>query len=490
MSKNVSTIESLQPKKVFEYFAKISDIPRGSFDEQRISDYLVEFAKKHNLEYRQDELLNVIIKKKATKGYEELPAVILQGHMDMVCEKNSGCKHDFEKDPIELIVEGEYIKANGTTLGADNGIAVAYILAILSDTELEHPAIEAIITTQEEVGLKGAAYLEANDITGKYMINLDAEEEGIFYASCAGGARSNITIDIHKEMATGELAGYELAITGLKGGHSGSDIDKNRGNANKILGRVLYLLSKEIRIHLSTVTGGLKENAIPRESFAKLLVNSSDEELFVENVNKIKVMIRNEFAITDSNLNIEVKKSTIDSNEVFAQDTLESLVNILMCMPNGVNTMSSDIEGLVESSTNLGVVTIEEEKIVLKSNTRSSVGSLKEYILYQLEIVARTNNANFEVVTSYPEWKYNRNSKLRELFIDVYKEYSSQEPEIAAIHAGLECGLLSEKLDGVDIIALGPNMQDVHTPDEKLDIESTKRTWEFLIKTLSSMKNI
>ncbi|WP_066506837.1 aminoacyl-histidine dipeptidase [Abyssisolibacter fermentans] len=487
---NKEALKALEPKEVFNYFYEISNIPRGSGNEKQISDYLMKFAEKHNLEARQDKALNVVIKKDGTKGYKHLPAVILQGHMDMVCEKNESYIHDFLRDPIKLKLEGEYLTAEGTTLGADNGIAVAYCLAILAAKDIPHPPLEVIITSEEEIGLKGAAKLKTFDIEGKYLINIDAEDEGVFFSSCAGGARTIIDLPIHWEIEPEEYDKYSLMITGLKGGHSGGEINKNRGNSNKLIGRILNQLKKTCDIKLAYISGGLKENAIPREAKAKLLVNKKNNILFKKQIDQISTAIKNELALSDPNFNIDVEISNDSEKRMFSDETTDNVISILMNIPYGVQTMSMDIEGLVESSTNIGVVQVDKDSIKFKSATRSSVGSLKQYILEQIETLAKSNNAKFELVSSYPEWKYNRHSKLRELFIKVYKEEYNKKPEIAAIHAGLECGLLSEKLENVDMIAIGPNMHDVHTPDERLNIKSTKRTWEFILQILKEIKQI
>ncbi|GKX30007.1 aminoacyl-histidine dipeptidase [Vallitalea longa] len=478
-------IEGLEPKSVFEFFENISDIPRGSGNEKGISDYLVSFAKERNLEVIQDEELNVIIKKPATKGYEDCPTVILQGHMDMVCEKNFDVEHDFLKDPIELVVEGDFISANGTTLGADNGMAVAYCLAILDSNKIEHPALEIFITTNEEAGMNGALALDPANLSGKYLVNLDSEEEGEFLVSCAGGLKTYIDIPIKKESATGKIV--KIMVKGLKGGHSGSDIDKNRANSNQLMGRILYALNTKTSIQLIDICGGSKDNAIPREAIANIVINDDDNK-FDNIVDEIVNEIKHEYKTSDSGLTVVVTKGNEDSYKVVSRETLDKLIFLLTCLPNGIQTMSSDIEGLVESSLNLGVVTTNDDIIKLTSAVRSSVGSLKELMKYQLGLFAKYTNSEFHVRSEYPEWEYRKESQLRDIFAKTYEDMYGEKPLIKAIHAGLECGVFDAKIEGIDMISLGPNMYDVHTPDEKLSISSTRRTWEFLIETLKNIK--
>jgi dipeptidase D len=480
-------LKELEPCKVFEYFEAISNIPRGSGNEKEISDYLVSFAKERNLEVIQDKELNVIIKKNATKGYENSPAVILQGHMDMVCEKNLDKEHDFLKDPISLIVDGDFISADGTTLGGDNGIAVAYMLAILDSNIIEHPPLEVFITTNEEVGMDGAIGVDASNFNGKYFINLDSEEEGEFLVSCAGGLKTYIELPIKWEQKDG--IPIKIMVKGLKGGHSGSEIHQNRGNSNKILGRLLFELSKQVDIHVVEIFGGSKDNAIPREAYANLIVAENDINKLEEIIEDTSKIIKNEYKTSDHNLTIVVDKQTESTKDrVISKDTLDNLLFLLLNVPSGVQTMSFDIEDLVESSLNLGVVATKEETIKFTISVRSSVGSLKELIQQQLELFAKKTNSNFVVTGQYPEWEYRSESKLREIFIKTYEDMYGKKPLIKAIHAGLECGVLDKKIEGLDMISLGPNMYDVHTPDERLSISSTKRTWEFVLNVLKNIR--
>ncbi|OQY09640.1 MAG: aminoacyl-histidine dipeptidase [Marinitoga sp. 4572_148] len=463
----------------------MSKIPRCSGNEKAISDYLVNFAKERNLEYIQDKALNVIIKKPATKGYENVPCVIIQGHIDMVCEKTSDSDHDFSKEPIKLRVEGDYIKATNTTLGADNGIAVAYALALLDSDDIEHPAIEALFTTEEETGMTGANELDPKLLKGKVLLNIDSEEEGIFYVSCAGGLRDIITLPIEFENVDDNYTALRIKIFGLLGGHSGMEIIKQRGNANKLLGRVLYdLLKYDIRG--IAINGGDKSNAIPREAYADILVN--DVEKIKDRVKYWEEVFKNEYNITDSDVKVSVEMME-NPGKAMKKEAFERAVNILMLVHDGVQTMSKAIEGLVESSSNLGVVKTYENRIEFTSATRSSVETLRDYIHNKSEIIAKLNGATITTNAPYPAWEYKPDSKIRELMKKVYKNMYGKEPEIAAIHAGLECGILSGKMKDVDMISFGPNLYDVHTPQEKMEISSVKRVWEFLLEVLKEMKN-
>ena len=481
-------MKELEPKSVFKYFGEISEIPRCSNKEKEISDYLVSFAKENGLEVFQDEILNVIIKKKGTLGYENAPTVILQGHMDMVCEKNEDVEHDFEKDPLNIKIEGDMITADGTTLGADNGIAVAFCLALLSSDDIPHPPLEVLITTQEETGLRGAAKVDPSKLEGKILINIDAEEEGVLFTSCAGGIRSVIELPIIWEDIREGYVPYNVSIKGLKGGHSGMDIDKKRGNANKLMGRVLRDLVSENNIYINSVNGGMKINAIPREANAKISIKFEDIRKIENQINKWDKIFKNEFKSSDIGITVNIKPIDDTFDKVLSKETVNKLISLYTLIPYGVQTMSGDIEGLVESSTNLGIVTTDEEKISFGNSNRSSVRSLKDNIVEQMKNIAEILELEMTTEASYPEWEYKKDSYIRDLFVKVHEDLYGKSPVIAAIHAGLECGLFSEILGDVDMIALGPNMHDVHTPDERLSISSTKNTWEYLCAVLKKIK--
>ena len=482
-------LENLQPELVFKYFAEISRIPRGSGNEKGISDYLASEGKRLGLEVVQDENLNVLIKKPATKSYENAPTVIIQGHMDMVCEKNKGKEHDFTKDPIELRVEGDYLYATDTTLGADNGIAVAMGLALLASDDLEHPALEVIFTADEEETMNGAMNLNGELFKGEYIINLDSEEEGTITVSCAGGVTAVVTIDKEYIMVEDKSA-YKIDVKGLLGGHSGMEIDKQRANSNVIMGRLLNHLANtsNIDFDLVSIEGGLKNNAIPREAECVILVDKNDESNLQKEIENILKVFKNEYKTSDPDLNIVVEKVEEEYNKVLNKKCKENIIALINLMPRGIQTMSMDIKGLVESSTNLGVISNKEESIVFEFATRSSVKSLKDDINNRMTLLCSTLGVKLDLIDDYPEWEYAKDSKLEEICVDTYEELTGKKPEIVAIHAGLECGLLLDAIKGAQAISIGPNLFDVHTPNEHLDILSTERTWKYLVAILKNIK--
>ena len=481
--KNV--LAGLQPQLVFKYFEEISQIPRGSGNEKEISDYLRKFGEDLGLETIQDEALNIIIRKPATKGYENAPGVVLQGHMDMVCEKNKGTNHDFTKDPLQLRIDGDYIYATDTTLGADNGIAVAMGLAVLASNDIEHPALEVLVTVDEEAGMSGAMALDGNLVKGKYILNLDSEEEGHLLVSCAGGVTALSTIPVEFKDADSSKVAYSLEIKGLLGGHSGMDIIKQRANSNKLLGRLLNLIS--IDFDLAKVEGGSKNNAIPRESDCVLMINPSDKETFVSDVERITATFKHEFSTSDPGLEVICKETTAPA-KVLNCDSKSRVISMLNIIPNGIQTMSMDIENLVESSTNIGVLRTTDYAVTFECAVRSSVGSLKTDITNRMELLTKQLNGTLQLISDYPAWEYAKNSQLEKMCIDAYKNLTGNEPIIMALHAGLECGLLLEKMPHAEAISFGPNMYDVHTPNEHLSISSTENTWKFLLAVLKSMK--
>ena len=483
----MKVLENLQPAKVFKYFEEMSMIPRGSGNEKGISDYLVNFAKERNLEVIQDEALNVIIKKKASKGYENAPGVIIQGHMDMVCEKTKESTHDFMKDPLQLRVEGDNVYATNTTLGADNGIAVAYALAILDDDSISHPALEVLVTTDEETGMGGAMALDGSLINGKYLLNIDSEEEGKLLVSCAGGLRTKVVLDTEFENNT-EKELLKIEVKGLKGGHSGMEILKQRGNSNKLMGRVLAKISESVTFNIVEINGGSKNNAIPREAECIIAVESDNIKEVTEIVTKMGDNFKNELLSVDENVKVVCEHLNNRSERIMSEDTTKKIIALLNLIPSGVDTMSMDIEDLVQSSTNLGVVKTNKNNVEFDSATRSSVGTLKEDLVSRIKIAAQLTGATVETSGEYPEWQYEKNSKLRELCKEVYKRLSGQDAEIIALHAGLECGLFKEKLHDVDMISFGPNLYDVHTPNEHMSIKSVQNVWKFLLEILKEIK--
>lgn len=481
-------LKELEPKAVFGYFEEITKIPRGSGNERGISDYLVAFAKEYNLEVIQDKALNIIIKKPGTLGYENVPPVIIQGHLDMVNEKNKDTQHDFDKDPLKLKIVDDFIYADGTTLGADNGIAIAYGMALLTSKDIPHPPLEVLMTVEEETGMGGAMALNPADIKGRLLINIDSEEEGKLLVSCSGGVRVIQTLPIQWEAKEAGKTAFMISIRGLKGGHSGMEIDKGRGNSNVILGRILSDLSTNVDFSMSEISGGSKMNAIPREADAKILVGENQIASLENKIMEWNKILKNELMTSDPDIVVLLEKVENNIEKVFSKETKEKVIASLVLIPNGVQSMSMDIKDLVESSTNLGVVITKAASIEFQSAIRSSVKSLKYAILNKAKVVAALVGAELKADSDYPEWQYNPSSKLRSLFERVYSEKYGKMPEITAIHAGVECGLFGEKLEGLDMISIGPNLYDVHTPEEHLSISSTKRTWEFLQEVLKSIK--
>lgn len=483
----MKVLQNLEPKAVFEYFEEISNIPRGSGNEKEISDYLLNFGKSLGLESIQDKALNVIIKKPGTKGYENAPTVIIQGHMDMVCEKNNSVEHDFEKDPLKLRIVDDYIYATDTTLGADNGIAVAYAMAILASNDIPHPPIEVLITTDEETGMSGAMAIDKENIDGKILINLDNEEEGYLLISCAGGVRSTGTINIEKQDIK-DKALIKINISGLKGGHSGMDIIKERGNSNKILGRVLKGLSREVKFNIISLNGGSKNNAIPREAEAIISTSINDEETVMNVIKNWNDIIASELRAQDPGVKIEGSIASENLEKEFTDESTSKVLDLLYLYPNGINSKSVDIDGLVESSTNLGVLTTNDTTVEFDSAIRSSVPSLKEEIVLRSKTIVELLGGEFTTTSDYPAWQYNPDSQIREICQRVHKELYGKEAEIVAIHAGVECGLFNEKLGNLDMISFGPNLYDVHTPDEHMSISSVKNCYEYLKAILKEIK--
>ena len=482
------TLKNLQPVEVFKYFEILSQIPRGSGNEKEVSDYLVSFAKEHQLEYVQDSALNVVIRKQATSGFENSPAIVLQGHMDMVCEKNKDIEHDFTKDPLKLRIIDDMIYATDTTLGADNGIAVAMGLAILASNEYQHPAIELLVTTSEETGMDGAMALNPKNIKGRILINIDSEEEGTLLVSCAGGLTAKTTIPTVWEAIDTNLIPYIVKIRGLKGGHSGMEIDKERGNSNKLMGRILMSILSEIDFRLCSLNGGSKHNAIPRETDAVILVKADDKTLVEKKITECEKMFTTELRTSDPDIRVEFEVLPTKPKEMLSKESTNNVVNYLYLVINGVTSMSMNIKGLVESSLNLGVISTYKDSIEFISSIRSSVRSLKDDLTNRLTLTAKLCGGSVSRESDYPEWAYNPDSKIRKIFEAIYEKMYGQKPHITAIHAGLECGLFAEKFGKVDQISFGPNLYDVHTPNEHMSISSVQRMWEYLLEVLKNIR--
>lgn len=482
----MAVLENCEPKRVFHYFEEICGIPHGSGNTKQISDYLVTFAKEHGLEYVQDEMNNVVICKNGTPGYENAPTVILQGHMDMVCEKRPDVEHDFTKDGLKLSVSDGYISANGTTLGGDDGIAVAYGLALLESDTIVHPPLEVLITVDEEIGLLGAERFDCSVLKGRRLINLDSEAEGSLWISCAGGLTGTSTFPVTRVEAQGEQA--VVKISGLMGGHSGAEIDKKRANANVLLGRFLYELKAQTDFGLAGIQGGQKDNAITREAAA---------EMVVENIDALKGFaagfqnaLRNEYTGSDEGITVTVTaKGYTDSIEVLHPTCSEKIIFYLMNIPFGVAKMSGTIEGLVETSSNIGILNTTGDKITASSSVRSSVESARDALSEKIRYLTEFLGGEYEVQGAYPAWEYRKDSPLRDKMVEVYEEVYGEKPNVVAIHAGLECGLFYKKMEGLDCVSLGPDMKDIHTSEEVLDIASTERVWKYLLKVLEALKD-
>ena len=481
----MSVLSNLEPKNVFSFFEKICSIPHGSGNIEQISNYLVEFAKERNLTVIQDEIKNVIIIKEATPGYENEPAVILQGHMDMVAVKKPGYDIDMKTEGLRVAVDGDNIYAEGTSLGGDDGIAVAYALALLDSDTIKHPRLEVVITVDEEVGMDGAFAIDLSMLKGNRLLNLDSEDEGIFLTSCAGGARAWVKLPVELSDAEGTLV--TLTIDGLLGGHSGAEIHHERGNSNCLMGRVLWNLQQKAPIQLVSLNGGLADNAIPRKTDAEILIPADSLNVLDEVLEDLSKNIAQELATKDPEFVLEWQKGSekVSRKAVSVKDTAQ-VAGLLIGMPNGVQNMSADVKGLVETSLNMGMLNLKAEEAVVEAvfAVRSSVESAKEALLQKLEALAVMAGGSCLVTGSYPGWVYRVDSPLRDKMIAVYKEMYGVEPKVEAIHAGLECGILGSKITDLDCVSIGPDMKDIHTTEERLSIASTKRVWEYLVKLL------
>ncbi len=472
-------LSGLRPNKVWKFFEEICGIPHGSYHEKALSDYCVAFAKERGLLVWQDAAFNVVIVKEASAGYETKEPLILQGHLDMVCEKMPDCTIDFEKDGLSLKVDGDFVRAEGTTLGGDDGIAIAYALAILDDDKLMHPRLEVIFTTCEEVGMDGATALDVSMLQGHTMLNLDSEEEGIFLVGCAGGCTADITLPVIREKREGLLA--RVTVDGLKGGHSGAEIDKGRANANRVLAKVLVNLAKEIEYSLVSIDGGLKDNAIPRECHATVLLSEKADAGILR---KATLGVTDEYEETDPDLRVKLEFDKEQEAEVFSKETKEHALTLLTALPNGIICMSEDIEGLVQTSLNLGVVKTQEDVLTLRYSMRSSVSEEKKTLVSQITQAVQQEGAKMAVSGEYPAWEYRKDSPFREDCIRIYREMFGKEPKVQAIHAGLECGLFAEKIPNLDCVSIGPDILNIHTTEEHMSIASVQRMWEFILKVV------
>lgn len=479
-------ITGYKPEKLFHFFEEISAVPRGSANEKGISDYLVKFAEERGLWHYRDDMYNVIIKKAGSKGAEDKPAVMLQGHTDMVCEKRAGVEHDFEKDGLDLVVKDGNLTANGTTLGADNGIAVALMLTVLDDDTLAHPPVECVFTTQEEIGLNGAAALDKSQISARIMVNMDSETEGVATVSCAGGMHVELTKKVQRETVSGTM--LQITVEGLQGGHSGTDISKERQNGNILMARMLNRLLTETDGRLVTFAGGNKDNAIPRECETSLIYTDAEEAKKAEALAcSLAETFADEITPYEPDFSCEIAVEENREAAALSEEDARNLVTAVYLAPNGVQRRNMKMEGFVVTSSNLGIVKAEEDRLLIVFSPRSSVASLQEEMRTRLRTLADTFGFAMECSGEYPGWSYKEESRIREICQESYRELFGEELKIEAIHAGLECGLFSDAIPGLDAIAVGPTILECHTPDEYLPLDSSERFYEFLKDILARL---
>lgn len=480
----MAVLEQLEPQRVFRFFEEICQIPHGSGDTKRISDYLMKFAEERGLKAVQDEVNNVIIWKPGTAGYETKEPVILQGHMDMVCEKTLDSDHDFEKDPLDLYIEDGFVRARGTTLGGDDGIALAFAMAVLDSNDMEHPPIEALFTVDEETSMIGAEHLDMSLLKGKRLINIDSEEEGVLTVGCAGGFRQHVEIPAARSAVTG--TDLMIQIKGLKGGHSGSEIDRQRGNANKLMARLLNRVRKQYAFDLVSIDGGFKENVITYSCIAHIVAAPERIEDITGEIKKLEDIWKEEFGKDEPDLTVELtRKDGVSVNAIEASDA-DKVISFLLCAPQGVQCFNRELAGQVETSLNLGVLETTDTAVRMQFLVRSSMETKKEALAEELAVLAELAGGEHRIDSAYPAWGYNPDSRLRPLMFATYKEVFGEEPKVETIHAGLECGLFAGKRPEMDSVSFGPDIFDVHSVNERLDIASTGRMWEYLKKVLKN----
>lgn len=479
MQEKSQTLQNIKPENVFRFFREICAIPHGSGNTKKISDYCAANAARLGLWFCQDEFKNVIIKKPASVGYEKHAPVILQGHLDMVCEKEADCAIDFENEGIRLLTDGDYIFADGTTLGGDDGIAVAMIMALLEDSTAVHPTVYAIFTSDEETGMTGAANIDLSDIQADILINIDSEEEGVLTVSCAGGAKCHLTIPFESELCHGNV--FEIKVHGLSGGHSGVEIDKGIPNADIVAAGLLKALKQHCDFKLCNISGGLKDNAIPRECTVTVVTDMNHEEVISVCADYIS-----ELSLSLKQLPlISVSKCIYESS--FNSESTNRIIEFLSDLPNGIIKMSDSIPGLVQTSLNLGILYCKSNLLYCTISVRSSDNNEKEALINNLKDIAHNYGGEMSVDGQYPAWEYRENSRLRECMVSVFERMFMEKPIIGAIHAGLECGLLSGKIKNLDAVSFGPDILDIHTPNERLDIKSTERMYNYLTEVLKEL---
>lgn len=497
-------INELSPSEVFSYFQEICAIPHGSGNTGMIADYCLEFAKAHGLKARKDTSDNVVIFKAGSSGYEDCEPVILQGHLDMVCEKEPDCDIDMSVQSIKACTDGKMVWADGTTLGADDGIAVAFILAVLASDTIAHPPIQAVLTSDEEIGMLGARDLDTSELTAKRLINIDSESEGILYVSCAGGVRAECDIPVVYEDAVGWVSGgeqddnasdaagngqvcFEVKISGLAGGHSGVEIHKQHTNAIRLLASLLSHASGAADFRLVSLSGGGKENAIPKEAKAVVSVRSCDATTFEQSIKESVDVWMQEISATEPHAKIEVGKADAAADKVLDFHSTENVIYALWLSPDGVYKMSQEIKGMVQTSLNLGTAYLDADKLVYKYLIRSNTAAGKKLLLERVTTFVKHLSGKVVTMSDYPAWEYKSDSQLRKICVESFTNVYGHEPEVTSIHAGLECGILAGKMPGVDMISFGPTLESVHTPDECMNVASVERTWEYLLEILKSL---
>lgn len=479
----MKVLQNLEPALVFHFFEEICSIPHTSFHEKQLSDYCAAFAKEKNLYYEQDEPGNVLIIAPATKGYEDVEPVILQGHLDMVGDKAPDCDIDLEKDGLRLGIDGDWIYAKGTTLGGDDGIAVAYALAILDSDDIPHPRLEVVLTVCEEVGLLGAGSIDLSSCKASRLLNIDSEEEGIFTVGCAGGIRVQSDLPMTRTHAFGLR--LDFRFEGILGGHSGIEINNGLANANILMGRFLMALKKACAFNIISMSGGVKENVIPKDGSFSILVSAEDQTAVEKALNTFNAQIHTEYAAADPNTVLVMASAGTTDADVLEEASKEKLITALSLMPNGVQAMCIDLPGLVETSLNMGVITLTDDNLQICFSVRSSLSSAKAYITDKIIQMTEFLDGTVSCSGEYPAWPLARDSKFRKQCIEVYKSLYGETPKVVTIHAGLECGIFCEKVPGLDCISIGPNLKDIHTIKERASISSIARVWDFIKAVLA-----
>ena len=480
-------IEALEPKSVWKNFYAINQIPRCSGNEEAVGQYITDFAQRLGLNWKKDEVGNIVISKPATSGMENRPACVIQGHLDMVCEKNKDTVHDFSKDPIKMLVDDGWVTADGTTLGADNGIAVAMGMALMESTDIAHPPLEFLFTVDEETGLTGANALRSDFVQGRVLLNIDSEEEGALYIGCAGGQHTILRKEIDWVERHSDHKTYLLKVSGLRGGHSGLNIHEGFGNAIKLLARLLYNLKDSFHYHIAAIGGGSKHNAIPREAEAIIDIPADGADKLKKLAGDFQSIFREELKFVDADVTVSVEEQPAPAR-VFSSDFRDDLIGVLYAMPHGVMAMSHAVEGLVETSTNMAIIETKDDEVEMLTSQRSSVASSIKDIADKVSALGELGNFRIEQGGGYPAWAPNPDSALLKVCKDIYAGKYGSEPHVKAIHAGLECGIIGEKYDGMDMISFGPDIEGAHSPDERIRIESVQHVWEYLLEILKNIK--